>query len=325
MASVLDWNVNTRQEPDHDLVWEDVPECLIPWNWLIPPDIYSHRDAPISEPLVLSPPSRHYHHDVLFGGMLDDTSLYSIMPSESPFSLSTSEKSTQCNDQIAPNSPEQEAATDTLQDHHECPSDGTDSTPSQSSPGVESPVSSKAIEKTRKNTMGRRLLGDANGANGINHELSRAEQERYMKVLERNRRAAAKCRARKQDQHDALSAQVEELRNRNKELSDCCNELRETVIQLKTEVLRHGDCNCTLIQLYIESEAVKYIDKLISSQSPCNSLNSEITSTAKRVQPVGNNGRGRFRGVVRYNWSVAARLSTKKGLVQDAFDKVRRT
>jgi len=115
-------------------------------------------------------------------------------------------------------------------------------------------------------------------------ELSRVAKKRYIKVLERNRQAAAKCRARKQNQQDTLSAQLEKLQGRHKELSASCSELSGTVIKLKSELFRHGDCDCTLFQLYIANEAVKSVDSLILNSSPSNSLNSWVTSTPRPEQ-----------------------------------------
>ncbi|EXK24908.1 hypothetical protein FOMG_18398 [Fusarium oxysporum f. sp. melonis 26406] len=297
MTSLVDWSGNAHDEPYYDLAWGDMPGGLIPWDLVVSSTIYSDMDASNSEPLLSSPSSEYYKHNVMMG-------LYSSIPLESPPSLTSVEQHIQHKSRTAPASPDKGATTDSLQDHHGSPSDGTNSFSSQSPPRAElgPPIGKKTVKKTGKKTerkiRGRRLLSNTKGSKGMETELNRAEQKRDMKVLERNRKAAAKCRARKQNQQDTLSAQVDELQGRHKELTASCDELRETAFQLKSELLRHGDYNCTLIQRYIANEAVKSVDNLISNQSPSNSSNrsnSWVTSAPRPGQD-GNNGWGEYPG-----------------------------
>ncbi|KAH7153799.1 hypothetical protein DER46DRAFT_611975 [Fusarium sp. MPI-SDFR-AT-0072] len=55
---------------------------------------------------------------------------------------------------------------------------------------------------------------------------------------------------------------MEELRDRQQQLSLSYNQLRSEAVRLKTEVLRHGDCDRDFIRRYISAEADKTVDRL---------------------------------------------------------------
>ncbi|KAF5704424.1 transcription factor atf1 [Fusarium mundagurra] len=220
------------------------------------------------QPLLSSPSSEYELHNVMIGRSLS--------------SLTAVEQQIQHKNRRAQTFPDKGAVADSLQENYGSPSDDTNSVPSQPPPRAE--LGSSTGTKTGRKIRGKRLLSNTKGRKGMKTELNRVEKKRYMKVLERNRQAAAKCRARKQVQQDTLSAQLEELQGRYKELSASCSELRGTVFQLKSELFRHGDCDCTLIQLYIANEAVKSVDSLILNPSPSNSFNSWVTGTPRPEQ-----------------------------------------
>ncbi|KAL5611163.1 hypothetical protein FOBRF1_007280 [Fusarium oxysporum] len=234
------------------------------------------------QPLLSSPSSEYDLHNVMIGSMMSQMGLYSAMPSGSLSSLTAVEQQIEHKIRRAQTFPDKGAVTDSLQENYGSPSDDTNSVLSQSPPRAE--LGSSTGTKTGRKIRGKRLLSNTKGRKGMKNELSRVEKKRYMNVLERNRQAAAKCRARKQFQQDTLSAQLEELQGRHKELSASCSELRGTVFQLKSELFRHGDCDCTLVQLYIANEAVKSVDSLIFNSSPSNSVNSWVTSTPRLEQ-----------------------------------------
>ncbi|KAI8648972.1 BZIP domain-containing protein [Fusarium keratoplasticum] len=86
-------------------------------------------------------------------------------------------------------------------------------------------------------------------------------------MLERNRIAATKCRLRKRDEASALASREKAMEDRNRSLSDCFDSLTAEIYYLKTELLRHTDCNCVLIQKYIAHEAQKSVDGLLACPS----------------------------------------------------------
>ncbi|KAF4333188.1 transcription factor atf1 [Fusarium beomiforme] len=234
------------------------------------------------QPLLSSPSSEYELHNVMVGRMLSHMGLYSAMPSGSLSSLTAVEQQIEHENRRAQTFPGKGAVADSLQEEYGSPRDDTNSVLSQSPPRAE--LGSCTGTKTGRKIKGKRLLSNTKGRKGMKTELSRIEKKRYMNVLERNRQAVAKCRARKQFQQDTLSAQLEELQGRHKELSASCSELKGIGFQLKSELFRHGDCDCTPIQLYIANEAVKSVDSLILNSSPSNSFNSWVTSAARPEQ-----------------------------------------
>ncbi|KAK2684883.1 hypothetical protein QWA68_016606 [Fusarium oxysporum] len=125
---------------------------------------------------------------------------------------------------------------------------------------------------------------------------------RRRRVLEHNRIAANKCRLRKRDEALALASREETMEDQNRYLMTCLDSLTVEVYHLKTQLLRHTECNCVLIQNYIANEAQKCVDRLVAcstafdtygnSLSPCDGSQSGA-STAEELNTQSLNG-GRF-------------------------------
>lgn len=90
---------------------------------------------------------------------------------------------------------------------------------------------------------------------------------RRRRILERNRIAATKCRLRKRDEASALASREQVMEDQNRYLSNCFDSLTAEIYHLKTQLLRHTDCNCVLIQRYIANEAKKSVDGLVGCSS----------------------------------------------------------
>lgn len=105
------------------------------------------------------------------------------------------------------------------------------------------------------------------------------------KVLERNRVAATKCRIRKRDEASILASCEQSMEDQNRQLSACFDSLRAEIYTLKTQLLRHTDCDCVLIQKYIAYEAKKSVDTLLGGPSlppPSSSVAASCTSTSTK-------------------------------------------
>lgn len=74
---------------------------------------------------------------------------------------------------------------------------------------------------------------------------------------ERNRTAATKCRAKTKAGVAQLEATERTMSAQNAELSAQVMDLRGQVLALKNELLRHGNCDCQIIQRYLTSEAIR--------------------------------------------------------------------
>ncbi|KAI1479412.1 hypothetical protein F4774DRAFT_381925 [Daldinia eschscholtzii] len=73
--------------------------------------------------------------------------------------------------------------------------------------------------------------------------------------LEKNRVAASKCREKKKRETENLQTRAKALTAERKALKFMTDALREEVIELKNEILKHGMCDCQVIQKYITDSA----------------------------------------------------------------------
>lgn len=83
-----------------------------------------------------------------------------------------------------------------------------------------------------------------------------AKREMY---LEKNRIAAIKCRQKKRMWESELVARARELSAARACLRPCVTALREEVITLKTELLKHVGCGCTAIHEYLTQSATQML------------------------------------------------------------------
>ncbi|KAH7231293.1 uncharacterized protein BKA55DRAFT_714352 [Fusarium redolens] len=125
---------------------------------------------------------------------------------------------------------------------------------------------------------------------------------RRRRVLERNRMAANKCRLRKRDEALALAAREETMEDQNRYLMTCFESLTVEIYHLKTQLLRHTECNCVLIQNYIANEAQKCVNRLVACSTAFDTYGNSLSlcdgspsdaSTTKELNTQSLNG-GRF-------------------------------
>ncbi|KAI0103823.1 hypothetical protein GGR51DRAFT_243029 [Nemania sp. FL0031] len=84
----------------------------------------------------------------------------------------------------------------------------------------------------------------------------------------RNRLAAAKCRKKAKQGVDELQQRERDLLRENKMLNAEASILREEVLQLKCEILRHSACDNHYIRQYIQS-AAEQVGRVQSEKSAC--------------------------------------------------------
>ncbi|XDG06958.1 hypothetical protein ABKA04_006573 [Annulohypoxylon sp. FPYF3050] len=72
---------------------------------------------------------------------------------------------------------------------------------------------------------------------------------------ERNRVAAHKCRQKAKQSMTDLQARERELSQQNRMLQEHAGSLRDEILDLKNEILRHSECNSDIIQNYIARAA----------------------------------------------------------------------
>jgi hypothetical protein len=99
-----------------------------------------------------------------------------------------------------------------------------------------------------KRKRGRPRLTEAQNVDSSPLQLSSARKSH----LEKNRVAAEKCRQRRKEYTVGLIAHASDLSSKNKALKADQAMLREQVLNLKNEVLRHAGCGSWAIDKYVE-------------------------------------------------------------------------
>ncbi|KAI9790721.1 MAG: hypothetical protein M1816_004862 [Peltula sp. TS41687] len=85
--------------------------------------------------------------------------------------------------------------------------------------------------------------------------VAEEEDPKRSKFLERNRVAASKCRQKKKEWTSNLETRARTLQNERNQLSLMTSSLKEEVLWLKGELLKHSTCNCERIRQYLNREA----------------------------------------------------------------------
>lgn len=109
---------------------------------------------------------------------------------------------------------------------------------------------------------------DAYTADGFPFQVSSARQSH----LEKNRVAAHKCRQRKKEYIGSLEGRAREFSAKNKALKENVALLREEVLSLKNEVLRHAGCGFWAVDEYLARCAGDLLGMDASHASRTNSM-----------------------------------------------------
>jgi hypothetical protein len=115
-------------------------------------------------------------------------------------------------------------------------------------------------------------------ADGFPFQVSSARQSH----LEKNRVAAHKCRQRKKEYINGLEGRAREFSSKNKALKENVAMLREEVLSLKNEVLRHAGCGFWAVDEYL----ARCAGDLLGMEVPMNTeaRNSNKQSPAMNTQ-----------------------------------------
>lgn len=101
-------------------------------------------------------------------------------------------------------------------------------------------------------------------ADGFPFQVSSARQSH----LEKNRVAAHKCRQRKKEYINGLEGRAREFSTKNKALKENVAMLREEVLSLKNEVLRHAGCGFWAVDEYLARCAGDLLGMEVPLQTP---------------------------------------------------------
>ncbi|KAH4176859.1 hypothetical protein HBH43_044740 [Parastagonospora nodorum] len=106
-------------------------------------------------------------------------------------------------------------------------------------------------------------------ADGFPFQVSSARQSH----LEKNRVAAHKCRQRKKEYINGLEDRAREFSSKNKALKENVAMLREEVLELKNEVLRHAGCGFWAVDQYLARCAGDLLGMEVPMQTGGRSMN----------------------------------------------------
>lgn len=81
---------------------------------------------------------------------------------------------------------------------------------------------------------------------------------------QRNRMAASKCRKKSKEKNEIMLEQEKELEQKHQLLKSCVNSLRDEVLDLREELLKHAHCDCEPIQHHL----ARSIRKVMTQPSP---------------------------------------------------------
>ncbi|PTB39304.1 uncharacterized protein TrAFT101_007898 [Trichoderma asperellum] len=139
------------------------------------------------------------------------------------------------------------------------------SAPSLSPPALQlpkAPVAAKKQTRTRKNSS-----AEGGVAKRPRRPKTDEEQEASrMRIREKNRIAADKCRGRQRIAMERLNLKHDSLEYENQQLSKMLKDLVAERIVLKNMLLEHGNCGCELIENYLRESAVRWV-KQVESQA----------------------------------------------------------
>lgn len=138
-----------------------------------------------------------------------------------------------------------------------------------------------------QNSKGRKVQ-HAHADNMSSASPEQAEVEYSRRLQERNRVASNKFRVKKKEDVRKLKADEEDMERINRDLSSCVADLTLEVYELKIQLLKHTDCDCSLIRSYITNEAHRYIQDISDENQPgpvpVNALRDMYTATTRRLR-----------------------------------------
>ena len=133
-----------------------------------------------------------------------------------------------------------------------------------------------AHERTTQPT--KRSRNHAQRASDVKSASDKPEDVKRSKFLERNRVAASKCRQKKKEWTQNLESRARDLQKTNNMLRLNVESLREEILFLKGEMLKHSTCDCKQIQAFMKTMNDEVIESAESGmifkqeQSPIGSM-----------------------------------------------------
>lgn len=80
-----------------------------------------------------------------------------------------------------------------------------------------------------------------------------------------------------------LESEAREAQNMSKQLKTCVSMLKEEILQLKNELLKHNTCECVPIRQYLSNEAIRLAGGDPTSKRMSNASEFSYTSNSERT------------------------------------------
>lgn len=93
---------------------------------------------------------------------------------------------------------------------------------------------------------------------GDDDDAEMGEDGKRSRFLERNRVAASKCRQKKKEWTNNLESRARDLQHQKSQLTAMVSSLKDEMLWLKGELLKHGTCGCDKIRQYLNHEATHF-------------------------------------------------------------------
>ena len=98
-------------------------------------------------------------------------------------------------------------------------------------------------------------------------DTSGGEDPKSVRVREKNRIAADKCRSRRRQEEDKLKSRHDDLEQEHRRLLGELSELMSETFVLKNMLMEHGSCDCRLIQDYLKESASEWVAKKLKTST----------------------------------------------------------
>ncbi|KAI7876614.1 hypothetical protein K492DRAFT_210256 [Lichtheimia hyalospora FSU 10163] len=112
------------------------------------------------------------------------------------------------------------------------------------------------------------------------------DDEQRKKLLERNRLAASKCRQKKKQWVQDLENKSEQVVKKNQELHSMLAGLREECLQLRNELLAHGNCGCSLVQTYLRRSSAELTCINNNRHEPATAAATTVADMVQQQHPM---------------------------------------
>jgi len=137
--------------------------------------------------------------------------------------------------------------------------------------------SSGAVGRPRTRTNNRGGTNRRSKRTGV--EDDSVKEAKRQKFLERNRIAASKCRRKKKQWTQNLEDTAREVQTASKNLHKQVAALRNELLHLKGELLKHNGCSCERIKQYLMNEATRVVEGSSASAGISNAAAANSSSS----------------------------------------------